>query len=157
MLFFLDCSELLKAPFSLDFSDLVHFCLFLPLWILLFSSFWGVLFFSSPLKCQCFTGFCPRKCLLLYTHFSFPLLWFQLPAICWWHLNLLYQPRPLLWALSVSRCSRDISNSLCPQLNSILLLNLFFLVFPWVNGNTPVTSKPEYHSWFLPHHTHSFS
>lgn len=78
MLFFLDFSELLKVPFSLDFSDLLCFCLFLPLWIFLFSSFWGVLFFSSPLKCQCFMGFCPRKCLLLYTCFSFPLLWFLL-------------------------------------------------------------------------------
>lgn len=46
-----------------------------------------------------------------------------------------------------SRCSMDISNSLCPQLNSLSLFpNLFFLIFSLVNGSTPVASTSGCHS-----------
>lgn len=56
--------------------------------------------------------------------------WFSLPAMCWLLPNTLCRPR-LFWTRDVSRCSVDISDSLCAQLNSASFSpNTFFLNAP---------------------------
>ena len=119
----------------------------------LFNSLWGFLFLSSFVKCLCVMGFCPRECLHLYTLFShFHGFIDQLSAA---YSQIYCATSDLFWTLKVSKCSMDIWNLFCPQMNSLSFFpTFFFLIVSLANANTPVAGEPEWHSHILSRYTH---
>lgn len=98
------------------------------------------------LKCQCFMGFRSRKTSFYTLSLVFHFHGFN------YQLCADYSQRhcislDLFWTPDASRCSTDISNSLCPQLNPLPSFpNVLLCMFPLVNDNIPVASKPGCHS-----------